>query len=207
MGTVKNIHRGHEYVDLGLSVKWATCNIGAARPSDSGYYYAWGETSPKREYNRSTSKTYRKDAGIIAGNPDYDAARFNWEGEWRLPSDEEFQELRYECQWQWTTIDGQEGCQVTGPNGNSIFLPASGYIIDGNCITGGEGDDYRWGAYWSATPDSFGDEDSMYLGFDEDHYDYDLPEDPEDEYYDDGEMVMARQRYYGLTIRPVLGNY
>ena len=80
---------GHGYVDLGLSVKWATCNVGATSPEDYGHYFAWGERCPKEEYTRENSLTYRKDMSDIAGNPQYDAATANWGGNWRMPTKNE----------------------------------------------------------------------------------------------------------------------
>ena len=80
------MHNGHEYVDLGLSVKWATCNVGASSPEDTGYDFAWGETKPKATYTESNSVTYGNSSiGNIAGDARYDAARANWGGSWRLP--------------------------------------------------------------------------------------------------------------------------
>ncbi len=121
-------YNGHTYVDLGLpsGIKWATCNIGASSPSDYGYYYAWGETTRKAAYTTSNSVTYGKSMGNISGNPEYDAARANWGGSWRLPSLSECVELNNQCTWTWTNQGGHNGCRVTGPNGNSIFLPAAG---------------------------------------------------------------------------------
>lgn len=118
---------GHEWVDLGLSVKWATCNVGASKPSSYGNYYAWGETTTKSTYTEENSKTWGKSIGSnIAGNATYDAARANWGDTWRLPTAAEFQELLDKCTWTWTTQGGNNGYRVTGPNGNSIFLPAAG---------------------------------------------------------------------------------
>uniref|UniRef100_UPI0025B2398C PEGA domain-containing protein n=2 Tax=uncultured Muribaculum sp. TaxID=1918613 RepID=UPI0025B2398C len=90
VSTTGNTINGHEYVDLGLSVKWAACNVGASSPEDYGNYYAWGETATKAEYTESNSKTYGKTMGDISGNPQYDAARANWGGTWRLPTKAEF---------------------------------------------------------------------------------------------------------------------
>ncbi len=138
---------GYGYVDLGLSVKWATCNVGASSPSDYGDYYAWGETRTKSEYTENTSITCGKNFGSIAGNSQYDAARYNWGGTWRLPTKEEIDELVDKCTGTWTTMNGHNGYKVTGPNGNSIFLPAEG------CWGGTSlGDAGSIGFYWSATP-------------------------------------------------------
>ena len=73
---VSGTSNGHDYVDLGLSVKWATCNVGASSPSDYGDYYAWGETSTKSSYDEDNSKTYGKSMGNIGGNSSYDVARY-----------------------------------------------------------------------------------------------------------------------------------
>ncbi len=139
---------GHEWVDLGLSVKWATCNVGASSPSDYGDYYAWGETSTKSSYTEENSKTYGRSMGDIAGNPAYDAARANWGGTWRLPTAREIDELVNECEWEWTTQKGHNGYEVTGPNGNSIFLLAAGWRYGTSLYDAGGS-----GYYWSSTPD------------------------------------------------------
>ena len=131
-------------VDLGLSVKWADMNVGAGRPEDYGSYFAWGETAPKREYtwntytwcegSNTTMTKYCTDSSY--GIEDYlstleaadDAAHENWGGAWRMPTESELDELLSNCTWKWVTQDGVNGQLVTGPNGNSIFLPATGWI-------------------------------------------------------------------------------
>ncbi len=150
---------GHEYVDLGLSVKWATCNVGASSPADIGDYYAWGETETKSSYTDENSLTDGEIIGSIAGNAQYDVARANWGDSWRLPTGEEIDELISRCEKSWTTQAGQVGYQLTGPNGNSLFLPAAGWWI-GSSLTQ-EGEQLY---YWSATP--YGDftNSSYYLG-------------------------------------------
>ena len=90
---------GYDYVDLGLSVKWATCNVGASTPEDYGDYYAWGETSTKSSYDIDNSTTFGKQMRSIAGNPTWDAARKNWGSPWRLPTEAEFQELIDNSTW------------------------------------------------------------------------------------------------------------
>ncbi len=140
-----NTINGHEYVDLGLSVMWATCNIGAESPSDYGDYFAWGETEPiSKEKN---SVTYEKNMGSIAGDPQYDAATANWGGSWRMPTNNEIKELINQCEWEWITFGEKNGYKVTGPNGNSIFLPAAGDRYGTSLEDAGED-----GYYWSATP-------------------------------------------------------
>lgn len=127
---------GHEYVDLGLSVKWATCNVGANSPEKYGDYYAWGETKTKTNYSYSNSATsyltisQLQSLGYIDGEgyltAQYDAASVNWGGDWRMPTYEEQQELVHNCRWTWMTQNGVNGYKVVGPNGKSIFLPAAG---------------------------------------------------------------------------------
>ncbi|MGN0037042.1 MAG: hypothetical protein ACI36X_07520 [Bacteroidaceae bacterium] len=147
---------GHEWVDLGLSVKWATMNVGASSPSDYDDYFAWGETSTKTEYTSKTSKTFRKSMGNIAGNVAYDAARANWGGTWRLPTKVECEELVNQCIWTWTTQGGHNGYLVKGMNGNTLFLPAAGRRFGSLLFNVGES-----GNYWSSTP--FGsDTESVY---------------------------------------------
>lgn len=139
-----------EYVDLGLSVKWATCNVGASKPEDDGDYYAWGETEPKTDYSWSTYKwcngsydtqtkycnnsRYGKygftDSRTTLEMSD-DVARQKWGGNWRMPTQTEFNELLNNCTWTWTTQNGVKGYLVTskksGYEGRSIFLPAAGW--------------------------------------------------------------------------------
>ena len=143
-----NTINGHEYVDLGLSVKWATCNVGASKPEDYGNHYAWGETSTKSSYTYDNSVTYGKNFSDIGGDPQYDVARKQWGSTWRLPTKAEFEELLSNCTWTWTTQNGIKGCKVTSKkNGNSIFLPAAGWR-DGTSLY------YQgtYGYYWSSTP-------------------------------------------------------
>ena len=123
---------------------------GCRQPSDYGDYYAWGETSTKTTYTRNNSKTYHKGSynREIGGDASLDAARANWGGTWRLPTDAEFQELVANCTWKWTTQGGQNGYKVTSKkNGNSIFLPAAGWRFDSSLHNAG------WvGSYWSSSP-------------------------------------------------------
>ena len=138
------------FVDLGLpsGVKWYTCNVGANAPHEYGNYYAWGETTTKSEYTEENSVTMGQPMSDFSGNVTYDVATANWGSTWRMPTKAEMQELENNCTWTWTAQSGINGMRVTGPNGNSIFLPATGYC-DGSsryCV----GD---WGCYWSSTPD------------------------------------------------------
>ena len=142
--TKKGAIDSHDYVDLGLSVKWATCNVGASSPSEVGSFVAWGETSPKEQYDwnsyrlcsgsgRAQSKyNLQEEYGIVDNrtrleNMD-DVASVKWGGSWRIPTLNEMEELKEQCVWTWTTLDGVKGVKVTSrQNGNSIFLPAGGY--------------------------------------------------------------------------------
>ena len=134
---------GHDYVDLGLSVKWATCNIGASSPSDYGDYFAWGEAKTKSEYIEKNSTTFKKNHYVFN-----DAARTNWGSTWRVPTIAECQELVDNCTWQWTTVGGHKGYRVTSKkNGNSIFLPAAGARYSTGQVYGTA----ECGHYWSSS--------------------------------------------------------
>uniref|UniRef100_UPI0023F291C5 hypothetical protein n=1 Tax=Segatella oulorum TaxID=28136 RepID=UPI0023F291C5 len=123
-----------EYIDLGLSVKWATCNLGASKPSDYGHYYAWGETMVKAGYSWDTYKwgkennftKYNTDGKTVL-DPEDDVATAKLGSPWRMPTLDEINELIGGCTWKWTKKDGVEGYEVKGTNGNVIFLPAAGY--------------------------------------------------------------------------------
>lgn len=139
-------------VDLGLpsGIRWASCNVGATTPEGYGYYFAWGETESKKDYSWTTYKyanvgeryhykftKYCTDAssgdnGFIDNKtvlePEDDAATANWGDVWRMPTDAEWTELREQCTWTYTTLNGVYGYQVASKtNGNSIFLPVAGF--------------------------------------------------------------------------------
>jgi hypothetical protein len=145
-----------EYVDLGLSVKWATFNVGATSPEDYGDYFAWGETEPKETYSWATYKwcdgtqntmtKYNATDGKTILEPTDDAAQVHRGGKWRMPTKAECQELIDSCTWEWTTSNNINGYRVTGPNGNSIFLPAGGVRIGNASYAIGE-----FGYYWSSS--------------------------------------------------------
>ena len=134
--------------------------MGASTPSAYGNYYAWGETRTKSTYTEGNCQTYNKTIGDIAGNPNYDAARANWGGSWRLPTKAEFQELIDKCTWTWTSQGGHNGYNVTGKNGNSIFLPAAGWRRGSSLGSAGED-----GLYWSSTPYESGSQRVYSLSF------------------------------------------
>jgi hypothetical protein len=155
-------------VDLGLSVKWASFNLGAGKPEEYGDYFAWGETAPKENYSWSTYKWGTSSSGpftkyntkgsydtvdnkTILDSED-DVASVKLGGKWRMPTDAEWTELRTKCTWTWTDNyngTGVAGRIVSATNGNSIFLPAAGY-------RGGTGlyDAGSIGYYWSSSLDT-----------------------------------------------------
>lgn len=158
---------GHKYVDLGLpsGLKWATCNVGADEPWEYGDYFAWGETEPKSTYTLSTYKWCRGSSDTMTkyctdssyGTVDNktvldledDAAYVNMGAEWRMPTATEQDELMDNCTWTWTTQNGVNGYKVTGKNGNSLFLPATGCYNNGSSLNHAGSDGY----YWSSSLD------------------------------------------------------
>ena len=189
-------------VDLGLSVKWAVWNLGATKAEEYGDYFAWGEVKTKNNYDYSTYKYYKSSNKVTKyctdsnyGNKDNktilesadDAVAVNWGGVWRMPTQDEFKELREKCTWTWTKENSINGYKVIGVNGNSIFLPAAG------SITGSTFDNIgSQGAYWlsllSTTSSSSSTPCLCSYGF----------------YFDSSTMGLSTSyRWYGKTIRPV----
>ena len=171
----------YEYVDLGLSVKWATCNVGANKPEEYGDYFAWGETRPKAIYGWNTYKWCNgSEATLIKYNSESvygyvdnkteleasdDAASVNWGGNWRMPTQAEQDELRTECTWTKTTQNGVTGYKVTsnkaGYTDKYIFLPAAGCRSYSDLEYVGSG-----GYFWSSSlGTSFYPSDACYLRF------------------------------------------
>ena len=188
----------HEAVDLGLSVKWAACNVGAENPEDDGDYYIWGETKPQSTYDWSTYKwCYGSDTTLIKYCTDNsygavdkrttlelsdDVAHVKWGDNWRMPTDNELNELINNCTWTWTTQNGKNGYKITSKtNGNSIFLPAAG------CRNGSRLEDAgSLGCYWTSSLDASSPEYAYYLDF----------------HSDDARMICST-RAFGQTVRPV----
>ena len=184
-------------VDLGLSVKWASCNVGATQPWEYGGYYAWGETEEKSDYSLSTYKYCNGTStsmtkyctnsyyGTVDNKttlePTDDVATVKWGGAWRMPTKAEKDELRNNCTWTWTTLNGVNGYRVTGPNGNSIFLPAAGYRYGTLVLNQGS-----LGYYWSSLLWSSYSDSAYCLGFNISYYDWG-----------------SSGRYFGRTVRPV----
>lgn len=181
--TVYSVSTGYA-IDLGLSVKWATCNVGAESPEDYGSYYAWGETEEKSNY---TWESYKYTGGFnnigsnISGTS-YDVAHVKWGGSWRMPTFDEIVELCDKCSWEWTSVNGVNGQKVTGPNGNSIFLPAAGVRYGSEVYYRGS-----YGYYWSGTFYEYSSSKgySHYFSSDDDGWSY------------------YNSSHDGLTVRPV----
>lgn len=173
----------HEYVDLGLpsGTLWAVCNVGAKTPEDRGGYFAWGETVPKEIYDWKTYKYSAYDGESFeltkyCNNPNCgldgfvdtltvlepadDVASANWGANWRMPTKEEMEELNQETTFSWTSVNGVEGRLLTGPNGNSIFFPATGFYLDGENICTG------LGIYWSSSLQTVSQVSAWSLHFD-----------------------------------------
>ncbi len=141
----------YAYVDLGLSVLWADSNLGSNSVYNKDKFFAWGESESKSSYDRSSSITHNVSLSDISGNVKYDAARIVMGEPWRIPTREEVQELIDKCMWSWNN----GGYKITGPNGNSIFLPCDGYY-EKSVIHNGVN-----GYYWVSTPD---ESDASYAG-------------------------------------------
>lgn len=145
-------------IDLGLpsGIQWASCNVGAERPSDSGLYFSWGNTDGHEEgsgYNFSQAVYDTTPAAAITDNLSLsqDAARANLGAPWRMPTDVEFQELYDNCTYVWTTLNGVNGLLFTSNvNGNTLFFPAAG-CYGGTSLVGRGSIGYYWSStYYSA---------------------------------------------------------
>ena len=145
----KQIQKSDEAVDLGLpsGLKWASCNIGASSPEERGEYFAWGEIDPKSNYTDFNSITRKKRMKQINSDANFDVATAKLGASWYIPTNADFEELINNCTWEWTTLNGVNGYMITGSNGNSIFLPATGYRDGASC-----NNDETSGEYWSSTP-------------------------------------------------------
>lgn len=179
--TTNTLVNGHQFVDLGLSVKWATHNIGAFTPEDIGDYFAWGEIEKKKNYTIENSLTHSVKWGNIDGTGN-DVAHVKWGKNWRMPTIKEMGELIDNCIWKWVSNEKVNGYLIIGPNGNSIFLPATGATKYNEIYNVG-----NTGGYWSATSDGNVMSSCIYFSRKEYHI--------SNGYY----------RHIGYTIRPVIG--
>ena len=187
-----------EFVDLGLSVRWATCNIGATAPEEYGEYFAWGEVQTKKYYDFDNYKWTMSMPGTITKyctmesygyvddktqlEPADDAARVNLADRWRMPTKYEFYELIYNCSLNWTEKNGVPGYEcVSRFNGKSIFIPAAGYNAH-NPISVNE-----YGYYWTSLLDQTNNDRAMQFAFNKESV-----------------KIIGGTRYYGQPIRPVL---
>lgn len=198
------IYEVPDVIDMGLSVKWASFNLGAKKPEEEGFYYAWGETEPyyifflqdqekggynviwkdgKEEgyrpesYSADLVSKYCEDGKLVLA-PEDDAAYVHLAGNWRMPTSAEMNELLDRCIWTWADVNGMGCWRVTGPSGNSIVLPAVGWI-------------YAIFDFWYGTAKYWTSSLCPYLGESADYLDYPSGE------------VAHDVRYYGLPIRPV----
>jgi hypothetical protein len=182
-----------EAINLGLpsGTKWASFNVGATSPEEIGEKFAWGELGEKQEYSEDTYQfcvngSYMNIGDDISGTK-YDVAHQRWGGNWRMPTQEEFDELEDNCTLEMTTYQGVQGGKFTSKkNGNSIFLPATDLLYNEveDCLD-------PWGYYWSSTQKTDSSR-AYYLSFASGlyvHYSY-----------------RYRFRYSGLNVRPVVGN-
>jgi ribosomal protein L40E len=171
-----------EAIDLGLSVRWASCNVGTASPEGYGGYYGWADPTGTKTKTKLIYYPSANPPSSISGTK-YDIARAKWGGKWRLPTKAEQQELADKCTWTWTTQNGVNGYKVVGKNGNSIFLPAAGYRGGTDVVSVG-----TRGYYWSGTLNQCNADHAYHLYF----YDYGSHD------------VDRNDRNRGFTVRPVV---
>lgn len=171
-----------EAVDLGLSVKWASWNVGAAAPEEFGGRYGWADPTGEKRTTELDDYPSATPPADICGT-EYDIARAQWGDGWRMPSQTEFQELSDNCTWEWTELNGVAGYRVSATNGNSIFLPAAAFR-DGENVSNQVG---QRGCYWSGTLYPDNDRYAYYFYF------YDKNRNAE----------RNNRRYMGYSVRPV----
>lgn len=185
---IKSSIAGHKFVDLGLpsGLKWAAYNVGAESPEEYGDYFAWGEIQPKDAYTEENCSSLYLYAEDISGHMYLDAARAKWGSPWRMPTEQEIIELVLNTNGMSTELNGVRGTMVTGRNGNSIFFPYAGKMIDTTLYD--EGD---FGYYYSSSL-------TKPITSDSGPYYY---------YVDDTQGTTSSvNRYPGFTIRPVVSN-
>ena len=208
---IGSVPYSREYVDLGLSVKWGSCNLGASKPEEYGEYYAWGETRTKRSYERSKHQAsvkvlvrrfFRAGEFRVVGDRSVlervdDAAHLKLGGSWRIPTREEFVELLTHCRWTWVRVNGISGYKVQslvhGYRGRWIFLPAAGFKVDEGAASCTKTD----AGYWTDSCDPKDPVFAFTLSFpstgSESDWDRDIRHCE----------IRRSSRYIGHTIRPV----
>ena len=176
-------------IDLGGEVYYSCCNVGASAPWEYGSYYAWGEVNEKTTYYWETyqygsSATSCNDIGHNIAGTQYDAAYVLWGGNWQTPAISHLDFLTGKCTMEWLILNNINGVKYTGPNGNSIFLPASG--------------------------DKGGSGEPSYLGTDANYASSEIPMGREGTYgfvcylsLDDNSSAHQCSRSKGLSVRPV----
>lgn len=182
-GTMENVNpKDHiaKPVDLGLSVKWASYNVGAEKPEQYGGLYGWADAKGTKTSNNNDDYPSKNPPQNISGTK-YDIAHTQWGGTWRLPTKDEQEELVSKCTWRKDSLHGVKGYTVTGPNRNSIFLPGVGGRIGHQTHYQVAGADY-----WSGTLGN--DKGKAYYMY------YYTGEDP---------TVSELPRYYGFAVRAV----
>ena len=165
--TCPDEHHPH-MIDLGLpsGTLWACCNVDATTPEGNGGYYAWGETEEKSYYEWDSyiycdgSYGTCHDIGSDIAGTKYDVAHVKWGGSWVMPSKDQFEELRGNCTFEWTTENGVNGGKITGSNGGTIFLPATGYFWGDDITNGGSR-----GCYWLSTLNPSNLANAYHMGF------------------------------------------
>ena len=186
-----------EAIDLGLSVKWASFNLGASAPEEYGNYYSWGEVTPKERYDWDTYKWCEGSSTTLTkkNNLDLedDAANYALHGNWRMPTVSEINDLQTKCTWIPTTLNGVDGYMVWGKKEGyetkRIFLPDSGYK-DGTTLHLSDSNGFA-GYYWTSSIDSPYSYDKGYTLY---FYKYSIQ----------AMFTRSSSRYMGLTIRPVI---
>lgn len=204
---------GHEALDLGTGILWATTNIGAENPQDYGTYFSWGEVAKKETYTWAnykwsdgfvpqTTKDYEElkmtkyclfkvygtkdDKKVL--EPADDAAAQIWKNGWRMPTKAEVEDLLAKCEWEWSRVDGLYGYKISSKKtGKSIFLPAAGMIA-----ADGSHNSAFMCNYWTS---SLHDQNEQYYA-----YSFVYLNDDKDE---NSRYISHTYRYLGMTIRPV----
>ena len=163
-------------VDLGLSVKWASKNMGADSPEDLGVYYAWGDVNPKTDYSQG-DYNWNNDARYRW----CDVAAVKFPYGWRMPTKKEVEELLNRCDWNWSQQGGTWGYVVTSRStGRRIFLPATDGKSKNKCNTA------TLNCYWTSKISEDNNQKAYYLSITKSNH-----------------AIKTNDRYVGLLIRPV----